>query len=180
MARNKPKRQIRSEAELGNLLNDAIYNATEEVMRKIFLENSDLIWKYVYSAYTPKVYQRSEEFLESWNYMVKRTSDHHNPSTASSRVHGTFFYDHDMLSLDPSMAQHGTPEWLYDRVTKEEWHDAREYLADILYQGDSGPIFGYGPWQKKRDAWSKLIKMLDRGKIFTWFKQSMKAQGWNL
>lgn len=178
--------QIKSEQELGNLIYDAMKNAVEYTMVKLFQENEELIQKYVYSAYSPEYYQRTGEFLDAWNYKVKKTSDHHNISYTSSRVHSEFYYDPGVMHYNPSQAQHGTPvrDELYYRQPSPEtwakvegaWGDAREYLADILYEGKGGPLFGNGPWRKKRDAWTPLLKTLDRGKIFRWFEEGMQNQ----
>lgn len=178
--------EIRSEQELGNIIYDAMKNAVEYTMVKLFQENEDLIQKYVYNAFDPEWYPRTGEFLDAWNYKVKKTSDHHNVSSASGRVRGEFYYDPGVMHYNPSQAQHGTPtrDQLYYRQPSPEtwaevekrWGDAREYLADILYEGKSGPLFGDGAWRKKRDAWTPLIGKLDRGRIFTWFEEGMAQQ----
>lgn len=172
MIRRTRKTQIRSEGELGNLLYDAMANAVEYTMVKLFEENEDMIEKYVYNAYKPNTYQRTREFLDAWNYKVKKTSSHHMLSYISSRVHATLEYDPSVMDYNPEFAQHGTPLW----AANEAWNDAREYLADILYQGNTGPLFGEGDWQKRRDAWTPLLRKLDRGKIYTWFEEGMAKQ----
>ena len=180
------KTQIRNDAQLNNILYDAMTKAVEYTMVKLFQENEDLIQKYVYDAYSgDKYYDRTYEFLDAWNYKVKKTSSHHMISNITSRVHGEFYYDPNVMRYNPSKAQHGTPspDSMYWEVNSEVWEavesawgDARDYLADILYQGKTGPLFGKGPWTKKRDAWTPLIKKLDRGKIFTWFEEGMAKQ----
>lgn len=181
---------IDSSQEFGNILYDAMAKAVEYTMVKIFQENEDLIQKYVYDKYPGEpYYDRTYEFMDAWNYKVKKTSSHHMTPNITSRVHGEFFYqpvinqgesnEAGVMHYNPSKAQHGTPDWAYAAV-EESWRDAREALADYIYQGRSGDLFGEGPWTKKRDAWTPLIKKLDRGKIFTWFEESMAKQGLKL
>jgi len=183
------KTLIKSEEELNTLLYEAMYNAVEYTMVKLFQENEDLIEKYVYDAYPGEhYYDRTKQFLDAWNYKLKKTSSHHMLPYTSSRVFGEFYYDPSVMDYVPEKAQHGTPTgqamdgvwgdtnmWAW-RTVESAWGDARDYLADILYQGKSGPLFGDGPWRKKRDAWTPLINKLDRGKIFTWFEQGMNNQ----
>ncbi len=180
------KATFRNDSELYNFLYEAVNDAVEEVMVKIFEENEELVKKYVYDAYAGEhYYDRTEEFLWAWNYKVRKTSDHHNLSFLSSRVQGEFYYDPNVMHYNPDKAQHGTPSesampfntnsWAYKAV-ESAWGDAREYLADILYQGKTGPLFGDGAWRKKRDAWTPLVNKLDRGKIFTWFEEGMIKQ----
>lgn len=180
------KTEIRNEQELGNILYDALKNAVEYTMVKLFQENEDLIKKYVYNAYNPEYYSRTSEFLDAWNYKVKKTSDHHNISHVAGRVFGEFYYDPNVMHYNPSEAQHGTPsrDGLYYRQPSPEtwskvesaWGDARAYLADILYEGKGGLLFGDGSWRKKRDAWTPLLQALDRGKLFKWFEKGMVDQ----
>ena len=183
------KTLLRNDRELNNLLYDAMANAIEYTMVKLFEENEDLIEKYVYGAYPELYYDRTKQFLDAWNYKVKKTSSHHMTSSISSRVYAEFYYDPNVMDYVPDKAQHGTPSgramdsvwgsdtnmWAWTAV-QSAWGDAREYLADIIYQGKSGPLFGDGPWRNKRDAWTPLINKLDRGKIFTWFEEGMNNQ----
>ena len=179
------KTLLRNDKELNNLLYNAMANAIEYTMVKLFEENEELIEKYVYGAYPELYYDRTKQFLDAWNYKVKKTSSHHMTSSISSRVYAEFYYDPVVKSggeivgspmeYIPEKAQHGSPDWPHSAVDKA-WGDAREYLADIIYQGKSGPLFGDGPWRNKRDAWTPLINKLDRGKIFTWFEEGMNNQ----
>lgn len=169
------KTLLRNDKELNNLLYDAMANAIEYTMVKLFEENEKLIEKYVYGAYPELYYDRTKQFLDAWNYKVKKTSSHHMTSSISSRVHAEFYYDPNVMDYVAEKAQHGSPDWAHSAADKA-WGDAREYLADIIYQGKSGSLFGDGPWQKKRDAWTPLINKLDRGKIFTWFEEGMNNQ----
>lgn len=170
--RKTSKGQIKSEQELGNLIYDAMKKSIDYVMVKLFQENEDLIEQYVYNAYQPEEYQRTREFLDAWNHTVKKTSDHHNISYISSRIIGEFHYDPSVMNYSPDFAQHGSPSWLANKA----WGDARDHLADIIYGGNSGSLFGDGPWRKKRDAWGPLLKQMDRGKLFKWFEEGMRNQ----
>lgn len=179
------KTQIRNEQELQNLLTDAIYNAVDYTMEKIYEENADLIDKYVYDAYTPQLYMRTGQFRNAWRYLTKRTSGLHIGQVGGG-VLGKMYYAPELMDYVPEEAQHGTPSresiltMNYNEDTWNElvsnWGDARDYLADILYNGNTGPLFGDGDWRKKRDAWTPLIKKLDT-KIFKWFEDGMRLQG---
>lgn len=179
------KIQLKSIEEVNNLLYDAMYNAIEYTMARLFQENEELIQKYVYEAIPESYYDRTYEFLDAWNYKLKKTSSHHMLPYTSNRVYGEFFYqpvinqgeanEAGVMHYVPAKAQHGSPDWAHSAADKA-WGDAREYLADIIYQGQSGPLFGDGPWRKKRDAWTPLLNKLNRGKIFTWFEEGMNKQ----
>lgn len=67
------------------------------------------------------------------------------------------------------MFQHGSLYTTYG--------DVRDELTGIIYQGLGGDLFGYGWWNKPRDAWTPLIEQLNKGELKKWFIEGMQKQG---
>ena len=76
-----------------------------------------------------------------------------------------------MLNVNRQKAQHGSPEWL------KNYEDVRPYLADIIYGGLSGNLFGDGYWCKARDAWSELLHQIGKRNLSNWFKEGCEQVG---
>lgn len=164
--------QARNDAELTSILKGPLQQATDYVVQKIWNENKEIVRVIVYEAYSPAGYNRTGEFREAWNY----TTGSHN-LTRGSIARSEFYYNPNSMSVGSTdeeasnYAQHIGVAGDYEGV------DARQYLADIIYQGMSGNRFGDGPWKKKRDAWKELNKRIGKRKIKQWMKEGMEAAG---
>ena len=158
----------RSEQELRNLLRSPIQKAINYVLDKIYDENISVVHDVVYMAYSPEDYNRTGDLYRAWSTESKSTS---------SAAQGEFKYDYSKMSIgstDPqssNFAQHiGVGGDFYGQ-------DARPYLAELIYQGATGSLFGDGVFRKQRDAWAELNKRIGRRKMKQWMKEGMEAAG---
>lgn len=148
--------------------------ALDYVLQKISERNEDLIMRIVYSNYTPEVYERTGEFQQAWDYSL---------SSGGNQALGTFGYSETssdagrIMHYVPEKGQHGTPE-SFGQTIMDAWGDAREYLAEIIYEGiKKKKVFGPGPWTRKRDVWAPLIKSIESKAMSTWFERGLKYAG---
>ena len=158
----------RSEQELRNLVRSPIQKAINYVLDKIYDENRSVVHDVVYMAYSPEDYNRTGDLYRAWSTESKSTS---------SAAQGEFKYDYSKMSIgstDPqssNFAQHiGVGGDFYGQ-------DARPYLAELIYQGATGSLFGDGAFRKQRDAWAELNKRIGRRKMKQWMKEGMEAAG---
>ena len=173
------KLQAKNDIELVNMVMPALEQAVDYVVQKIWNDNRELIRKLVYETYQPSEYQRSGEFKQAWTTVDSKTS--------GNKTVGRFEYDPDSMSVGHPSTERGTPD--YGKHASAVKHasdvgdsDAREYLAEIIYQGLAGPAFGYGPvhdgaWTKKRDVWEALIKKLGTRKFKSYFHEGLRLAG---
>lgn len=163
--------RLKNEREVRNYLlgtnASPLTQALNYTMEQIVARNEELILKIIYNNYSPESYDRTREFLESWKYEI-----HTFRRTGWSIVSATFEQDPESMSVNNAKAQHGSP-LIYG---EEWWQDSREYLADIIYNGKSGKIFGHGPWTRKRDVWTPLMKSVE-SKIYKWYKDGLTQAG---
>ena len=158
----------RSEQELRNMLRTPIQKAINYVLDKIYDENIAVVHDVVYMAYSPEDYNRTGDLYRAWSKETKSTK---------SAAKGEFKYDYSKMSIgstDPqssNFAQHiGVGGDFYGQ-------DARPYLAELIYQGATGSLFGDGAFRKQRDAWAELNKRIGRRKMKQWMKEGMEAAG---
>lgn len=158
----------RSEQELRNLLRSPIQKAINYVLDKIYDENISVVHDVVYMAYSPEDYNRTGDLYRAWSTESKSTS---------SAAQGEFKYDYSKMSIgstDPqssNFAQHiGLAGDFYGQ-------DARPYLAELIYNGATGSLFGDGAFRNKRDAWEELNKRIGRRKMKQWMKEGLEAAG---
>lgn len=143
-----------------------LIHALDYTMQRIVERNKELILKIVYNAYSPAEYERTLEFLDSWNYSIEAGT------TGGKKATGEFGQDYEEMSINLDKGQHGSPflngpDW---------WYDARDYLADIIYNGHAGKAFGRGPWTRKRDVWKSLMKTVE-SKIYMWYQRGLEEAG---
>lgn len=142
--------------------------ALDYVLKQIMARNKELVQKIVYDKYSPEVYERTGEFKEAWDYIMQ---------VKGNKIEGTFFgpsTNPDLIpTVNPMLGQHASPT----ENGPEWWYDAREYLAEVIYQGNHNGLFGRGPWANKRDVWKPLIDTVDSKATSTWFLQGLKLAG---
>ena len=155
------------------MLRSPIMKAINYVIDKIYDEKISVIHDVVYMAYSPEEYERTGDFYRAWG-----AGDTKALNERTSR--GTFEYKPDKMSLgstDPhssNFAQHiGVGGEFYGQ-------DARPYLAELIYQGETGSLFGNGAFRKKRDAWKELNKRIGRRKMKQWMKEGLEKAGLNV
>lgn len=128
----------------------------ETILEKITKENEELINEIVYGAGTPDEYHRTGQFADlAWAHDITKETTY--------EIDGEFKYN---------------PEGMYDtHPSVVSGEDIREYLAEIIYNGVAGHIFGTGFWTEKRDAWTALIKVVGSNKIRQWINEGAVKAG---
>lgn len=141
------------------------------VVDKILEENKNVIEEVVYEAGQPSVYNRTGEFKSAWDKRVERNDGY------GYNVKGVMEYAPDKMSvgsLDVGSIDYGQ----HISVAGEyEGQDSRAYLADIIYQGLAGPVFGKGYWQNKRNAFEKLVERIKRERFDKIFREGCAMYG---
>lgn len=141
---------ITTSEEFESVVMDSLSGVIDDIIDNITKENEDLIDSIVYAAGSPNFYERQvdgQNFKSAW--------DSENKRTKSNEIDGKFFYEPKNLSLDKSKFVHGSE---YNGYSS----DVRKVLADIIYEGLSGDLFGEdGYWREPRDAWTPLIKKIE-------------------
>lgn len=168
----------RNEAQVRRALMPMIREAVEYMMQQVYKENEMLVQELIYSNYHPSVYERTGEFAKSWSYEPTKGT-----GISGNTVEYKFHYDPDGMVYSSMLGQHGTPD--YNLVTgqslasaKQSWGDAREYLADILYNGKTGNLFGdSSSWRHDINVWQHLIHNCPKRQIMTWLKTGFTRQG---
>jgi hypothetical protein len=163
---------INNETELNRILNQVIYNAIDFVMDNIYKENKDLIQKIVYDNYSPKIYNRTYELRDSWTIGLNKRR---------SSVIGTLEQDWQDMTLDQPNMVHGS-NFSLEFGKNDAPNDVREFLVDIIINGNAplNPHLGKsGGTYSKRDFWTPLLEILDRGQLINWFHQSINSQGFD-
>lgn len=157
--------QARNNQELENMLMPALEKAIDYVVQKIWNDNRELIRTIVYESYQPEEYERTGEFKEAWDTDVKRLGNF---------VRGEMKYDPRELTVNYNKWQHGSRY-----VSNGELNETvmTTYLAEVIYQGLSGDLFGEGPWTKKRDVWAALNREVGIRKIKQYFEEGMRRNG---
>lgn len=158
-------KQIRNQMELQLFIVPKIREVVDYVVQKIWNENRELIRVLVYESYEPSMYERTGEFKESWDTET---------TTSGNKVSGIFKYMPDKLTVNREKWQHGSS---YISEGQEYETTMTTYLADVIYQGLAGPMFGQGPWTKKRNAWSALDKWLSNTQFRSIFEEGMTKAG---
>lgn len=167
------KLQAKNDIELVNMVMPALEQAVDYVVQQIWKDNQELISKLIYETYHPSEYQRSGEFKQAWTTVDSKTR--------GNKTEGKFEYDPDSMSVGYPSTERGTPDYGLHASAIDNF-DARDYLAEIIYQGLAGPAFGYGPvhdgaWTKKRDVWEALIKKLGNRKFKSYFHEGLRLAG---
>lgn len=147
--------------ELEALIMPKLKNTIDYVIQKIWNDNREIIRQIIYESYQPKEYERTGEFKEAWDTDTKQLGNF---------IQGKLEYVPKDLTVNYEEWQHGS-KYLQEPMTT--------YLAEIIYQGLSGDIFGQGPWTKKRDAWKILNEKIGVRKIKEYFEEGMRRNGLN-
>ena len=141
----------------------AIENAIDIVVDKIIkVMQAEIDAQKIGIASNNEVYNPTGQFKQSWIPMVKQR--------LGLIVEGGMEYEPNMMSSVPNIFQHGS------NIPTE--NDSREYLDDILFEGNSSNLWGGGWWTTPRDAWSKMEKYVDAN-IDKWFDDAMSLQGYS-
>lgn len=129
----------------------AIQSALKYTVEKIKEKNEQVVNQIVYAIYSPEMYTRTFELREAWKGEA-------NASGASG--HATFEYDPSKISAHSDLTGEAVP-----------------YLAEIVYQGLAGKLYGEGAWTQARDAWQALLNVCSEEAIKEWFYQGCRQAG---
>ncbi len=141
----------------------AIENAIDIVVDKVIKVMQDEIdAQKIGIASNNEVYNPTGQFKQSWIPMVKQR--------LGLIIEGGMEYEPNMMTSIPNIFQHGS------NIPTE--NDSREYLDDILFEGNSSNLWGGGWWTTPRDAWSEMEKYVDAN-IDKWFDDAMLLQGYS-
>lgn len=150
-----------SDAELRRQILLALQKATEYVVSELYDHNESLIDALVYGADDPEVYDRTYEFREAWRKETHMTISGNN-------VQGKMSFDASKLTPNADLGQHAS------LVNGEPM---QSYLADIIYEGTAGKIFGEGFWTKPRNAYAELDRWLTNTQFRQLFEEGMTQAG---
>lgn len=157
---------FQNESSIKNFLQPKIEIIVNEILDGIKEWNEKEIERVVYSKGTPIYYERTdpgENFESAWNSEIKESN--------KNFVDGEFYYSPDDMYLGDEI------DGKHSSVLTGE--DIRPYLAEIIYGGKAGRIFGRGFWTKKRDAWRELLRIarVDGPKMKSWINKGAKKAG---
>ena len=155
---------IKNDEEFLKILKPTLKKVVEYILDKILEANKEeAIAKYVYAQGYPQEYNRTGEFADAWDKQV------HISGHLKHDVEGYTFYNWKSMSIgsddphNPHFGQHIGVGGEY------KGQDSRAYLADIIYQGMAGDLFGKGYWTKPRNAYNALIKYVGKTRFNKWF-----------
>lgn len=129
----------------------AIQSALKYTVEKIKEKNEQVVNQIVYAVYSPQMYPRTFELREAWKSEAK---------ASGASGHATFEYDPSKISAHSNLTDEAVP-----------------YLAEIVYQGLAGKIYGEGAWTQARDAWQALLDACGEDAIKEWFYQGCRQAG---
>jgi len=152
-----------NESEVRAFLAPKIQIIVEEILKGIEEWNKKEINRVVYS-FSPAEYERTYEFRDAWTGEITESG--------GDGTTGEFKYDPEkIVSIWP-----GT----HASVALGDYglmKDVRDSLADIIYNGLAGDIFGHGFWTAERDAWKELIRIVGGPKMRTWIRAGARKAG---
>ena len=160
----------RNNKEVLAMLHSPISKAINYVIDKIYDENIGAIHDIVYMAYSPEEYERTGDFYRAWGAGTTKVVNERT-------VEGEFKYNPDKMSIgstDPNSSNYGQHIGLAGDFYGQ---DARPYLAELIYNGATGSLFGDGAFREKRDAWEELNKRIGKRKMKQWMKEGLEAAG---
>ena len=158
---------LRNNNEIERFLQPKIEIIVKEILAGIEEWNKREIDRVVYRAGQPEVYQRTrdtneeESFYNAWAGQII--------TNRPTEMVGSFHYAPEKLSLD----EDGVHKSILDADDTQTYL----YLADIIYVGVAGHIFGTGFWTEKRNAWERLLKIVGGSKMRTWINRGAKKAG---
>ena len=124
----------------------------------------------VYSAGNLRKYyangkkQPTYDFRDSWDSKIEESQ---------KEVSGLVYQEYQLMMLDADNFIHGSR--YYKKV-----QDVREFFAEIINEGKSGSIFGYGFWREKRPFWDNAMKLLKDGTVDRWIREEFVKAGFEI
>lgn len=143
--------QLTSIEQIRQVCGSAIQNALEYTVKKIREKNEQVVNQIVYAVYQPSMYGRTFELRDAWKDEV---------SGGNGNGHAEFEYDQSKISATSDLTGAAVP-----------------MLAEIVYHGLAGHLYGEGAWAQARDAWQALLNACSEGAIKEWFYQGCLQAG---
>lgn len=170
---------IINEQQLRNEILEKLDPALRYVMSNVYMAAQKAITTNVYGVAKPEEYHRTFEFLHAWQYDVhtyqtgsiyrQNLSDTSSMYSTDVDIEGQYYYDPNIIhTMDRDMGQH---------VSIIDGTDIREALADIIFLGEAGHIFGTGYWTQRRNAMRELFSYVTVSKLKKWFSEGCQRAG---
>ena len=155
-----------NESELQAFLMPKIEIIVQNILDNLkYWNKREIDWR-VYNQGHPKEYQRTYEFRDdAWDGRITDVS--------KDTVTGEFEYlPNRITTVEPGV--HASIFSDYG-----ELDDIRPYLAEIIYEGLAGHIFGTGFWTNGRDAWTELLRIakVDGSLMRRWITAGARKAG---
>ena len=123
----------------------------------------EYVQEYVYNPYTPRIYDRTHEFYDSWTYKQQRSG---------LSINGEIFSDPDKMSFDPENFIHGSGGlYPFAPMAYQDFGavDRRSIMAQIVAEGTNFDFYipeekadkGDNWWARPRDYWTPSIGEID-------------------
>lgn len=151
--------ELKNEQAVRTYLMPKILNAVKYMFEQIDKFNEETINEVVYKYDASGRYERTMQFRDAWDYLKE-----HEPIINGDTVSGTWGFRYDMLMFNPEKYQHGS---IYSG-------DVREYMAEIIYNGVTGSMFGDIP---ARNAWAVVTKYVTKKRVKNWIIDGLKKEG---
>ena len=149
-----------SEEQLSAMITSALSGAVNYVCDKIL----DTLTQKMFSMGIGMGEYATGEFNNAWRQDAL--------TVLKSSVESQISYHWEDLTLDQPNFIHGSA---WDGYSS----DVRKGLADIIFNGKAGDLFGEGYWTVPRDVWGEMIDEV--GLSFNkWFAEGMKLSGINV
>lgn len=138
---------VQTYAELQNIINGKCQIALDKTMNRLLDKLKEFIKIDVYSTHSPKFYDRTFDFENSWEKTSAEIKD--------KIVEAEIFQNISALSFNSNKFQHGSNVWV------ETWNDSENELAHIINDGAIGNAFGF-PQIGERPFWNDFIQYCER------------------
>lgn len=144
---------VNNEAEMTLYLNSVFYGAINYTIdRMVELIRQEITRQGIGDESKNTIYDPTNEFYNAWRK--------ESVSKVGGYILGKMGYDSSFLSLDKDSYTHGS--------NYQGGSDVRDALADIIFNGKSGMLFGDGFWRDNRDAWTPFMNQV-QAEISSWF-----------
>lgn len=145
--------KVNTYSQLEALLREARTEALEKASKQAAdYVKDEVIAKEVYTRVNPTFYERTYDLQNS---VVDRPVEGGGAGTATVKIN----HDTSMIGYSPENFQHGN----------EYYGSATESIAEIVHDGLSGNMFGFGAWQVARPYMDNAAMDLDGGGKFRKF-----------
>lgn len=152
---------IINDTQMNSVLNNIVRDVAKAVADKLLETNRQEIEDVVYNVYKPTYYGRTGQFEDAWKTDIKSTANTHEATLDYKPLETGMLFDPDNFIHG---SNYGSP------------NDVREALAEILYEGISGGLFGDGAFTDPRNAYDALIKKCNKS-LDRWIKDELKKHG---